>query len=223
VLRELIQAVRALTGRPFGVNCIVESTSFGPLTTAEHIAVLLEEKVRVVTFFWAWPPREWIGQLKKSGCDVWFQTSSVEAARTAVAVCVGTRLIATPEANAHVEYKRRVVAAGHGDVARTCIFGPEWPDAPMRVLRNRVVREWEGRDAQTPPPSDPPQIIGRTQLGPQGYAMPKFSAILPMPETSGDFDEMCLAAGESAPLTKEITSAGEVVTSMCREAAEILA
>jgi NAD(P)H-dependent flavin oxidoreductase YrpB (nitropropane dioxygenase family) len=59
---------------------------------------------------------------------------------------VGTRLIASFEANAHPEYKDRVVAAGVEDTARHLIFGPEFPDASTRGLRNRIVREWERRD-----------------------------------------------------------------------------
>jgi enoyl-[acyl-carrier protein] reductase II len=140
----------------------------------------------------------------------------------AAGVCVGTRLVATIESNAHEEYKRRIVEATEEDLARTCIFGPEWPDAPMRVIRNRVVREWAGNDTKTPPQPDPPVFIGETVLGNQHYAMPKFSAILPTPETTGDFEEMCLAAGESAALTTAISSVQEVVQTMTSEAEQIL-
>jgi NAD(P)H-dependent flavin oxidoreductase YrpB (nitropropane dioxygenase family) len=115
-------------------------------------------------------------------------------------VCAGTRLVASVESNAHDEYKRRIIEATEEDIARTCIFGPEWPDAPMLVIRNRVVREWAGNDAKTPPQPNPPQTIGKTLLGGREYLMPKFAAILPTPETTGDFEEMCLAAGESAAL-----------------------
>src|SRR4029077_2083374 len=59
----------------------------------------------------------------------------------AEAVWVGTRLIASFEANAHPEYKDRVVAAGVEDTTRHLIFGPEFPDASTRGLRNRIVRE----------------------------------------------------------------------------------
>ena len=62
--------------------------------------------------------------------------ASGEEPMGAAGVCVGTHLIATIEANAHQEYKRRVLQATEKDIARTCIFGPEWPDAQMRVLRN---------------------------------------------------------------------------------------
>ena len=68
----------------------------------------------------------------------------------AEAVWVGTRLIASFEANAHPEYKDRVVAAGVEDTTRHLIFGPEFPDAATRGLRNPIVREWERRD--DPPP-----------------------------------------------------------------------
>jgi enoyl-[acyl-carrier protein] reductase II len=52
---------------------------------------------------------------------------------------VGTRLLASFEANAHPQYKDRVIAAGVGDTARHLIFGPEFPDASTRGLRNRIV------------------------------------------------------------------------------------
>ncbi len=140
----------------------------------------------------------------------------------AEAVCVGTRLLASREAYAHEEYKRRVVEASVDDVGRTSIFGPEWPDQPMKVIRNRVVREWAGRDAATPRLPDPQPSIGTTVLFGQQYPMPRFSAILPTPETSGDFDEMCLAAGESAGLTRDVKPAGEIVREMMDEARRIV-
>jgi enoyl-[acyl-carrier protein] reductase II len=140
----------------------------------------------------------------------------------AAGVCVGTRLVATTEANAHQDYKRRIVQATEQDIELTYIFGPEWPDAPMRVIRNRVVREWSGTSTKTPPQPDPPQTIGRTVLGGQEYAMPKFSATLPTPETAGDLEEMCLAAGESAAFVTEIMTAHEVVRTIAKDAERIL-
>lgn len=135
-------------------------------------------------------------------------------------VCVGTRLLASREANIHREYQARVVAAEGEDVVRTCIFGPEWPDQPMLVLRNRVVQEWTGRDAKTPPQTTPPVTIGQTDLFGHPYPMPKFSAALPTPETTGDFDEMCLAAGRGVGLVREVKPAAEIVHQMMGEAAD---
>ena len=137
-------------------------------------------------------------------------------------VCVGTRLVASAEAYAHAEYKNRIVAAEVADVTRTHLFGPEWPDQPMKVIRNRVVSEWTGRDTKTPPSPNPPQSIGSTLLSGQEYLLPKFSAIPPTPDTSGDFEEMCLAAGESAGLVKEIKPAATIIKEMMDEAADII-
>jgi NAD(P)H-dependent flavin oxidoreductase YrpB (nitropropane dioxygenase family) len=92
----------------------------------------------------------------------------------------------------------------------------------MKVIRNRVVREWEGRDDKTPPPPEPPVRIGRTVLFSQEYPMAKFSAVPPTPHTTGDFEEMCLAAGESAGLVKDIKPAGQVVREMMDEAKRIV-
>ena len=83
----------------------------------------------------------------------------------AAGVCVGTRLLASEEAHMHPEYRRRAVAAQSSDITRTCIFGPEWPDQPMLVIRNRVVSEWAaGRDQRTPPQPTPAVTIGATSL-----------------------------------------------------------
>jgi enoyl-[acyl-carrier protein] reductase II len=136
-------------------------------------------------------------------------------------VCVGTRLLASREAWAHPEYKQRVVRASVEDIARTPIFGPEWPDQPMMVIRNRVVAEW-GHSERTPTPPSSPQVIGHTKLAGQDYSMPKFSAILPTPETTGDFEEMCLAAGESAGLVHEVRPAADIVRQMMEEAEGII-
>jgi enoyl-[acyl-carrier protein] reductase II len=69
---------------------------------------------------------------------------------------------------------------------------------------------------------EPPHIIGRTVLLGQEYAMPQFSAILPTPDTTGDFEEMCLAAGESAGLVKDLKPVGQIVRAMMEEAAQVI-
>jgi NAD(P)H-dependent flavin oxidoreductase YrpB (nitropropane dioxygenase family) len=87
------------------------------------------------------------------------RTVAAALALGADAVWVGTRLLASFEAYAHPQYKDRVVAAGVEDTARHLIFGPEFPDASTRGLRNHIVREWEGRDH--PPPY---QVVSDSEL-----------------------------------------------------------
>lgn len=114
------------------------------------------------------------------------------------AVCLGTRFVACREANAHPEYQRRIVAARAADTTVTRAFGPEWPDAPMRVIA--------GRPSVTAGAS-----IGTTQLFGVRYEMPPFSAVLPTRDTTGDFDAMCLAAGESVEAIRDVKSAAQII------------
>ena len=102
------------------------------------------------------------------------RTVAAALALGADAVWVGTRLLASFEAYAHPQYKDRVVAAGVEDTARHLIFGPEFPDASTRGLRNRIVREWERRD--NPPPykaaSDTElPVIGQAHIYGQQFPM----------------------------------------------------
>ena len=198
VMQQMIQQVKKLTARPFGVDFVHENTSFGPATTDAHIDCCIAEGVKLVVFFWNSPPKTWMKRLQESGARVWYQGSTIAKAREAIemgvsaiiaqgseagghnksdtglfallpamkdslpdvpviaaggiadgrgvaaalalgadGVCVGTRLLASREANIHREYQARVVAAECEDVARTCIFGPEWPDQPMPCPRWR--------------------------------------------------------------------------------------
>ena len=52
--------------------------------------------------------------------------------------------------------------------------------------------------------------------------LPKFSALLPTPDTTGDFEEMYLVASESAGLVKDIKPAGQIVREMMDEAGQII-
>ena len=132
-------------------------------------------------------------------------------------VWVGTRMIASTEAFAHEEYKRRLLRPhGHPATAITTAFGPEYPNVnvPYRVLLTDLVRQVLGGEASIPAaqPSDPP--IGETILFPftlrVPYTMPPFSAIIPTPDTTGDFERMGFAAGEeSVTKLREIKPAAE--------------
>lgn len=141
-------------------------------------------------------------------------------------VWVGTRLIASDEAHAHPEYKRRLVAAA-GPAVTTTAFGPEWPGERFRVLPTRTVVEWIGREHEIPDPPPAPAVIGHTRLFPHSaklpYDMPKFSCVPPTPDTTGDFEEMAFGAGDGVGDVHDIRPAGEIVTEMMAEAHAILA
>ena len=142
-------------------------------------------------------------------------------------VWVGTRMVATTEAFAHPDYKRRLLEAHGHATAVTTAFGPEYPNVPYRVLRTDLVKRVAGHEDEIPPPqpTDPP--IGQTVLFPftlrVPYTMPPFSAVVPTPDTTGTFDLMGFPAGEeSVRKLKDIRPAAAIIDEMIDEARDIL-
>ncbi len=142
-------------------------------------------------------------------------------------VWVGTRLVASVESHAHPGYKQRIVEGGADDSRFTTLFGPEWPEQRQRVLRNRVVREWAGREDRVPSPPPEPEFIGTTLMAPgvvgQPYPMPKFSAFVPHCETKGDLEEMDMpASGASMARIQSILPVRDIVEGMMEGARHLL-
>jgi len=143
-------------------------------------------------------------------------------------VWVGTRLVASTEAYANPEWKRRLTQARRQDTVITTLFGPELPCQPYRVLRNPAVDAAIGQQDEICglPPTGAP--IGTTVLFPgtsfetPGVPMPTFSALPPTPDTTGDFDAMGMPAGESVQHIRDIKPAAQIVADMMREARSII-
>jgi nitronate monooxygenase len=138
-------------------------------------------------------------------------------------VWVGTALVAAEEANAHPEYKRRLIDSP-GKTLRTNAFGPEWPDQPYRLVATRAVHAAaRGGDAE-------PQehaTIGRTRLFPHSvnlpYDLPIRSAVPPTPDTSGDWESMAYPAGEGVGSVRSTAPAAQIILEMMGQAYDILA
>ena len=286
---NMIRATQALTNQMFGVNFIVDDTSFGPMTTDDHIGVCVAAGVTLVTFHWNPPAKRWVDALHDAGARIWFQSGLVDQVLEAVCrgvdgiiaqgsdagghvraatgtiptlkqirltvpgsllvlaaggivdgrgvaealahgadgVWIGTRFLASVEANAHEEYKRRLVATDKKRTVHTTMFGHEWPNQRIHVLRNRIADEWAGREDEIPTPPPAPPVIGQTRLMPHTvpggvpYDMPKFSAMLPTSDTTGDFEEMCMPAGDGVCEIKSIMTAGQIVMELMAQAAAL--
>jgi enoyl-[acyl-carrier protein] reductase II len=142
-------------------------------------------------------------------------------------VWVGTRMVASTEAFAHPEYKRRLLGAHGRATDVTTAFGPEYPNVPYRLLRTDLVAQVSGREDQIPAPQPGDSPIGETVLFPftlrVPYTMPPFSAVVPTPDTTGQFDLMGLPAGEdSVRKIKDVKPAAEIIEELMAEAREIL-
>jgi nitronate monooxygenase len=139
-------------------------------------------------------------------------------------VWVGTSLVVAEEANAHPEYKRRLVDSP-GKTLRTNAFGPEWPGQPYRLLATRAVRSAHA-DVRGAEPQQR-DAIGRTRLFPHSantpYDMPIRSALPPTPETSGDWESMAYPAGEGVGSVRSTAPAAEIIREMMGQAYDLLA
>jgi NAD(P)H-dependent flavin oxidoreductase YrpB (nitropropane dioxygenase family) len=139
-------------------------------------------------------------------------------------VSLGTRFVASEEADAHPAYKRRIVEAKADDTVYTELFDVGWPDAPHRVLRNRVFDEWEAAGCPAPgarPGEGGP--IGRLAVaGGEPRDWIRYSVGSPLASFDGDIEDAPLWAGESVDFVAGVSPAGEIVRSLAAEAAAIL-
>ena len=122
-------------------------------------------------------------------------------------VIVGTRFIATPEAQAAPEYRAAILRSGEADTVRTrCYTGK-----PARTIRNTYNEAWERKSDQIQP--FPMQVMVSVQEGVMDY----------MGVAGGADPERCfMPAGQGMGLIREIKPAGEVLADIVREAEAVL-
>ncbi len=139
-------------------------------------------------------------------------------------VALGTRFVASTEAAAHPLYQQRLLAAQAEDTVLTTLYDVGWPNAGHRVIRTRVVDEWES--AGHPEPGKRPgegEPIGVLRQGGLELALAKYSVVTPSENVAGDIDELPHYAGMSVNLIHEVLPAGEIVRRIIGEAQEVIA
>lgn len=147
--------------------------------------------------------------------------ADVRGARAAVAagaigVAMGTRFLATPEADVHPDWAARLVEASAADTVLIGCFDGGWPNAPHRVLRNSTYRRWE--EAGRPPTGSRPgegDVVARHD----GVTIERYAADEPRRATTGDLEAMCLYAGEGVGLVTSLEPAAELVSRIAAELA----
>jgi NAD(P)H-dependent flavin oxidoreductase YrpB (nitropropane dioxygenase family) len=126
-------------------------------------------------------------------------------------VVMGTRFLATPEADIHAEYADRLLAAGPDDTVLTHLFDGGWPGAAHRVLRNSTYRAWEeaGGPASGGRPNEG-EVVAETD----GEPIARYSADEPHRSTTGEVEAMCLYAGRGVGRITKVDPAAEIVARM---------
>lgn len=119
-------------------------------------------------------------------------------------VVVGTRFVATPEAQAAQAYREAIVKAREDSTLRT----RSYTGKPCRVIRTPYAMEWE-RDPSKIKPFPQQAMISR-QNGVMNFAgYPN--------EAPADPERTFMPTGQGAGLIKEIKPAGEVFADLVRE------
>jgi len=123
-------------------------------------------------------------------------------------VLLGTRLMATPEAPIHPNFKQAIVRSDGHDTVLTEI--PDlasqrvWPGAMSRAQRNEFIERWSGREWAL-----------RQNASAVGQAVAAARA-------AGDVNNASLSFGQDAGLIDSIKSVREVVEDILSEAEEII-
>jgi NAD(P)H-dependent flavin oxidoreductase YrpB (nitropropane dioxygenase family) len=120
----------------------------------------------------------------------------------AEAAWMGTRFLLTREARVHARYQQCLQEATEADTLYTERFSGGWPDAPHRVLER--LRNWEQAE----------EIIAHYS---DGEAIGRLSSNLPAPGVTGNVEAMCLYAGQSVGLSREILPAAQLVAQLSEE------
>ena len=122
-------------------------------------------------------------------------------------IAVGTRYLATHEADVHPEYKQALFAAGSKDTVLTGVFDIGWPDAPHRVLRNDTVDAWE-RAGSPPPGRRPGEGESIAFIG--SHSVVRYSDAQPTCATTGNISAMALYAGMGIDQIDHSEDGGEI-------------
>ena len=125
---------------------------------------------------------------------------------------VGTRFVASEEADTHPDYAAALVAAEPADTVLTTTFSNMWPDAPHRVLRSCVeaAERFEG------------DIVGEVVMGQGSMPIPRLAPPCPGRDTTGTISAMALYAGQSVGAVTRVEPAADIVRELSEGAEELL-
>ena len=137
----------------------------------------------------------------------------------AAGVQCGTVFLASHESYAHDYHKARIVSARAGETVHTDLFAVNWPpDSPVRVLKNSVTAAAGDKLWGYHPDELPREMIGEDA----GRAILKYGTDSPLRSTTGELEQMCLYAGESAAHVTAVHPAEAIVERLMREGVEAL-
>ncbi|MFB6207440.1 MAG: NAD(P)H-dependent flavin oxidoreductase [Haloglomus sp.] len=133
---------------------------------------------------------------------------------------LGTRFVATEEANVVDDYRERIAAADATDTVHTDLFDKGWPGRDHRVLENSTVSDWAA--GGRPPSGERPGEDDIVGAYPDGRPVERYGDDIPVAGATGETEAWAQYAGQSAGLTEAVRPAGEVVRDLAAEAERAL-
>ena len=132
----------------------------------------------------------------------------------ALGVWVGTRFLASSEADIHPCYQGRVLTSGADDTLLSDVFDLGWSDAQHRTLKNATTKLWE--EAGSPPAGRRPKEGEPVGARPDGSSIPRYHFGSPTRKVTGNVDAMALYAGAAVGLVHTCLPAAEIVRELGR-------
>jgi len=135
-------------------------------------------------------------------------------------VWMGTRFLASTEADVLPAFQDKLLAAAGESTFHGTLFDEGWPDAPHRVLRNSTIADWEaaGRPASGPRPGEGETIAFTAS----GHPVRRYGDSNPARGTTGDWEAMALYAGQSVGLVRDVAPAASIVARLMEDAERAL-
>jgi len=136
-------------------------------------------------------------------------------------VWMGTRFLASTEADVLPAFQDRLLAATGDATFHGTLFDEGWPDAPHRVLRNSTIAGWEA--ACRPSSGQRPGEGETIAFTAAGQPVLRYGDSNPARGTTGDWEGMALYAGQSVGLVQDVASAATIVGRTMDEARAAIA
>jgi enoyl-[acyl-carrier protein] reductase II len=138
-------------------------------------------------------------------------------------VSIGTRFVASEEAFAHPEYKRRLVELDGTQTRLSSVYGPDIPHFnPMRVLDVGLAHEFAGKEDTAPRDLQAQPVIATMKLGGEEIPLRRFSSFVPTPTTEGQISELPFLAGQGISLVHDVPPIRKIIERMMDEALSAL-
>lgn len=125
---------------------------------------------------------------------------------------LGTRFVATEEADAHDRYRERLVDGAADETVRGTPFPKGWPDQPHRTLETRATERWVA--AGRPPLAERADADDAVAETADGESLERYVDRPPLSGVAGRVEELPHYAGQSVGGIDAVAPAGEVVTDL---------